>query len=200
MSKPKQENKELKEKTRNGSAAPVSNPAAKNSVPSPEIKKRGSAVKRAAKNSVKTEEKQPNNLSPVDNPIIRNREIVAKINTISPVKTTNKLYGGYLNNTLSPIYHSADYVSVLRDLNTALQNKTTLNDLFSVYNSTLTEKLLCRFVAFGVFHEKSKCLNLKLTSTLGSTYSSRFSYQKRTILLWSALQTHLQLLIRVINF
>lgn len=171
MSRSKQENKEITKKV--SSTAPVTNPAAKNSLPEPESKKREKAVSKSAAKSVKTPVKEPVNIAPVENPIVKNREIVAKINTINPVKSSNKLYGGYLNNTLSPVYRSIDYISILRDLNNSIQNKTTLSDLFNIYSSVLTEKLLCNFVAFGIFHEKSKCLNLKLTSTLGSTYSSK---------------------------
>ena len=150
--------------------APVSNPAAQNSMPN--IDEKPKRAKAATKRVDKITE-TPKNLPPATSPINRNREIVAKINNTSMVKSANKMYGGYLSNTLNPVSQVADYSSIIRDLNTFLQNKNTLNDLYSVFTAVLTEKLNCTFVAFGAYHEKSKCINLKLTSTLGSTYSSK---------------------------
>ena len=83
------------------------------------------------------------------------------------------MYGGYLNNSLSVSKKVINYTDIIRDLNTALQHKKTFNDLSNAIHSVFCEKLNCSFTAFGLFHEKSKCINLKLTNLMGSTYSSK---------------------------
>ncbi len=158
------------------SAKPVSNPSAKNRTPSSTGKRnRGSMPSKSVHVATQsTAAGIPRDLLPTDNPISRNREIVAKINNINLVKSSNKMYGGYLNNALSanvPGYD--DYNSIITDINVSLKNKNSVNDIISVYNSIFIGKLNCSFLAFGSYHEKSKCINLKLTSTSGSTYSSK---------------------------
>jgi len=165
------ENTELKENL----TAPVTNPAAANSMPENSEKNIRKKNSRTKKNSESTHipSNHPKNLTPTENPINRNREIVARISNANMIKSSNKMYGGFIKNTLSPQSKTVDYISIIRELNTALINKNTLNDLFSAFNNVLMTKLHCNFVAFGTYHEKSKCINLKLTDTLGRTYSSK---------------------------
>ena len=166
----KTKNNEIKDKV----TAPVTNPVASNSLPASEKNKRKSVTSNLKpKTRVKTPEHVINPMPVDEDKIAINRQIVAKINSVNPVKTVNKMYGGYLTNTLSSANKAIDYISVIRDLNTYLQGKNTLNDLYNIYNAVLGEKLHCGFVAFGVFHEKSKCINLRLTNSTGSTYSSK---------------------------
>ncbi len=157
------------------SVSPVTNPSGKNSKP---VSSSKAASKPAGKSKTKAKTVPPLNIpavnpAPDNNPILRNREIVAKINNINTVKSSNKMYGGYLTNTLSSQHRAVDYADVVRELNISLQNKKTLNDLFNSIHNVFSEKLHCSFTAFGMFHEKSKCINLKLFSTMGSTYSSK---------------------------
>lgn len=109
---------------------------------------------------------------PVSSPITVDTGIVAKLNNFNLSKSTNKLYAGYLNNSLSN-NKPVDYTDLLLSLNASLQGKTTVHDLYTVLHEIFTEKLSCSFTAFGLFHEKSKCINLKLTNQMGSTYSSK---------------------------
>ena len=154
--------------------APVTNPAAKDSSPAPEKNKRKSVAKKVKEQTKAAAIDKVANPLPIDNEKINiNRQIVAKINNINTVKTSNKMYGGYLTNTLTSVNRAIDYLSIIRELNTYLQNKSSLNDLYNVYNTVLGDKLHCGFVAFGMYHEKSKCINLRLTNTPGNTYSSK---------------------------
>ncbi|MBR6099628.1 diguanylate cyclase [bacterium] len=170
----KDENKKLN--TGSEAAVQVSNPSAINSMPSSEQtekrRRRTSAAKAA---SISAPDSMPKNISPVDNPLERNRDIVATINNINPAKrtTSNKLYGGYLTNTLAASHKSVDYFSVIKDINSSLCGKNTVSDLINTFNTVFMEKLFCSFVAFGMYNEKSKCINLKLTSTTGNKYSSK---------------------------
>ncbi len=157
------------------SVQPVTNPVAQNRKPK-ETTKRTPKAKTSTKKSTKTAtivDSPAQNSLPKTNPLEKNREIVARINSISTVKSSNKMYGGYLNNSLSVSKKVINYTDIIRDLNTALQHKKTFNDLSNAIHSVFCEKLNCSFTAFGLFHEKSKCINLKLTNLMGSTYSSK---------------------------
>ena len=157
------------------SVQPVTNPVAQNRKPK-ETTKRTPKAKTSTKKSTKTAtivDSPAQNSSPKTNPLEKNREIVARINSINTVKSSNKMYGGYLNNSLSVSKKVINYTDIIRDLNTALQHKKTFNDLSNAIHSVFCEKLNCSFTAFGLFHEKSKCINLKLTNLMGSTYSSK---------------------------
>ena len=108
--------------------------------------------------------------SAVSNPIQKDIGIVERLNTLNKNKTTNRLYGGYVKNPTATA-NTIDYNSFICDLNKKLHAKTTSNDLFSVFHDILCAKLNCEYTAFGLYHEKSKCINLKLTDNLGSNYS-----------------------------
>ncbi len=163
-------NKEKTSKKKNLSS-PVTNPSAQNVLPSSKKgRKSSSAVNSAAINDSPLNRTK---ISEADSSINKTREIVAKINDINLVKSSNKMYGGYLTNTLSPAHRIIDYMSVISDLNINMRSKSTANELISVFNNIFTSKLHCSFVAFGTYQEKSKCINLKLTSAIGNTYSSK---------------------------
>jgi len=97
--------------------------------------------------------------------------IVARINNFNTQKTNNKLYSGYLSNSITP--RALDFMGFVGDLNRALVGKNTATDLFNALHNVFTEKMNCAYTAFGIFHEKSNCINLKLQNKLGSTYSSK---------------------------
>ena len=108
--------------------------------------------------------------APISNPIQKDVGIVERLNTLNKNKTTNRLYGGYVNNP-SATSKNIDYNSLISDLNKKLNTKTNTNELFATFHETLCAKLNCEYTAFGLYHEKSKCINLKLTDKLGSNYS-----------------------------
>ena len=167
----KQENKEIMDEvSKNPQTVSVSNPIAKNSAPDVIEKKKVPARRK------KTTAASPSKISElkpaISNPLTRDSGIVARINNFTVSKTSNKLYGGYLTNSLSA-GKVVDYSELIQYLNLSLQNKKTTHDLFTVLHNVFVEKLNCIFTAFGVFHEKSKCINLKLLNKMGGTYSSK---------------------------
>ena len=99
--------------------------------------------------------------------------IVARINNFN-VKNHNRLYGGFMTD---PRVHtnntSIDYTELITELDRALKDKNTIHELFTAVHNVLCEKLSSVYTAFGVFHEKSKCINLKLFNHAGSPYSSK---------------------------
>lgn len=167
----KQENKEIMDEvSKNPQTVRVSNPIAKNSAPDVIEKKKVPArrKKATAASPSKISELKP----AISNPLTRDAGIVARINNFTVSKTSNKLYGGYLTNSLSA-GKVVDYSELIQYLNLSLHNKKTTHDLFTVLHNVFVEKLNCIFTAFGVFHEKSKCINLKLLNKMGGTYSSK---------------------------
>lgn len=97
--------------------------------------------------------------------------IVAKINNFNTNKTSNKIYGsGYMNGSSHKVI---DYSDIVYSLNSALSNKTSVQDLFVSVHNLFMEKLNHIFTAFGVYHEKSKCVNMKLFNSMGNTYTSK---------------------------
>lgn len=160
----------MDEVSKNPQTVRVSNPIAKNSAPDVIEKKKVPA--RRKKTTVASPSKISALKPAISNPLTRDSGIVARINNFTVSKTSNKLYGGYLTNSLSA-GKVVDYSELIQYLNLSLQNKNTTHDLFTVLHNVFVEKLNCIFTAFGVFHEKSKCINLKLLNKMGGTYSSK---------------------------
>lgn len=128
----------------------------------------------ALKNSVEKKvapKETPAQNTKTSNPITSEiSNIVAKINHFNTTKTSNRLYGGYMNAG----YHKiVDFSELVYSLNSALINKTSEQDLFVSMHNVFAEKLDSVYTAFGVYQEKSKCINLKLFSALGNTYTSK---------------------------
>ena len=105
----------------------------------------------------------------ISNPI-ETSDIVAKINNFNTTKTSNRMYAGYMNANTKRV---VDYSDLVFSLNRVLPEKTTSADLFSAMHDVFSEKLNNVYTAFGTYHEKSKCINLKLFSALGNTYTSK---------------------------
>ena len=67
----------------------VTNPAAKNTPPKKNSDKSSKKITTA-----KQVNEPAKNRAPVENPLTKNREIVARLNHINTVKTSKKMYGG----------------------------------------------------------------------------------------------------------
>ena len=100
-------------------------------------------------------------------------DIVAKINNFNAFRTTNRLFSGGMTSPISTSHKVVDYSELLLELNQNFKDAEGLNDLFSKVNNTFKEKMDSNFTAFAIFHEQSKCLNLKLYTKRGETYSSK---------------------------
>lgn len=108
------------------------------------------------------------------NPIAeKTSSIVAKINNFSSYKTNNRLHSGGLTTPVATERKNINYVELLEQLTKNFQEAMDLHELFSSINTTFNEKTGCNFTAFGLFHEKSKCINLRLYTKRGETYSSK---------------------------
>ncbi len=145
------------------SEKPVSNPLSKqlNALKKP-------ALKTPAKTTTKKEVKRTSN--PIS---AETSDIVARINNFNTNKTSNRMYAGYMGNANASSHRVIDYAELVNNLNNTLCKKKTIYDLFSAIHNLFTEKLNNVFTAFGAFHDKSKCINIKLFNSMGSTYTSK---------------------------
>lgn len=94
--------------------------------------------------------------------------IVAKINNFNTHRTNNRIFPR--KNTAGKI---VDYTELLGEMNVNFKKSKDLHELFNKINDTFNEKMESSFTAFGLYHEKSKCINLRLYTKRGETYSSK---------------------------
>ena len=118
--------------------------------------------------------KVENQTEKVSNPFAeKTNSIVAKINNFNTYRTNNRLYSGGITNPVATNNKIVNYADLLQELGGNFQKNGGLSDTFNAINKTFKEKMDCNFTAFGLFHEKSKCINLKLYTKRGETYSSK---------------------------
>ena len=106
--------------------------------------------------------------------------IVAKINNFNTYRTNNRLYSGGIINPVATNNRIINYADLLQELGEKFQQSVSLHEMFNAINTTLYEKMDCNFTAFGLFHEKSKCINLKLYTKRGEAYSSKILLSDET--------------------
>ena len=100
--------------------------------------------------------------------------IVETINNFNTSRTKPRLFANNNYNTsLKTLKSNVNYFEVITDLSDAFQNSKSMVDLFGKLTDVFIGKLKWNFVGFGLFHDKSKCINLKLFSKSGNTYTSK---------------------------
>ncbi len=99
--------------------------------------------------------------------------IVETINNFNTVKTKPKSYAtNYATNTNATSVN-VNYFDIMKNISDTFQNSNNIVDLFSGLKDIFINKLQWNFIGFGLLHEKSKCINLKLYSNTSNTYSSK---------------------------
>ena len=196
------ENKELKKNTKRNSKTLNSNPISKTKPAIENIK-----MISVPKDSVQTNPAQEDglklkktrkNLNNLIKPISVAEEatlgsIVETINNFNITRTKPRSYATNYVQNVNNAGSSINYFEIMKNVSDAFQNNRSMVDLFSELNNIFVNKLKFSFVAFGLLHEKSKCINLKLYSKTGNTYSSKVflsdennpiikSYQTKTII------------------
>ncbi|MBE7713284.1 MAG: diguanylate cyclase [Cyanobacteria bacterium SIG26] len=99
--------------------------------------------------------------------------IVETINNFNTTKSKPKSYAQNFVDSSSYSNPNVNYFDVLKNLSDIFQNSKNMINLVTQLNDIFVNKLKWNFVAFGMLHEKSKCINLKLYSKTGNTYSSK---------------------------
>lgn len=171
--------KDIKAKMPKKADKTVSNPLSKqlNELRKPALKTPES-VKIDIEPTVKKEDKKSQKTT---NPITaETSSIVARINNFNTNKTANRMYAGYMNISPANSHRVIDYAELVHSLSDTCSNKTGVHELFTAVHELFTENLNSVFTAFGVFHEKSKCINIKLFTPMGSTYSSKILLSDET--------------------
>ncbi len=117
--------------------------------------------------------KKSEDIKKVTSPITsETSDIVARINNFNTNKTSNRMYAGYMNSAVNS-HRVVDFSDLVQSLNSRLSDKTNIHDFFLAVHNLFSEKLKSVYTAFGIYQEKSKCINMKLFSSMGSTYTSK---------------------------
>lgn len=66
-----------------------------------------------------------------------------------------------------------NYAALMKNVSDVFQDNTSIINLFSKLSNIFVDKLGWNFIGYGLFHEKSKCINLKLHCKTGDSYSSK---------------------------
>ena len=173
-------NKELnKAKKQQGRKSLSSNPMAKK-LPIDGVKMISTPVESAAievPDASKLKETK-NKLNDMIKPISFEEEsninsLIETINNFNTTKTKSRSYTNeYATNTFK-VNPNVNYFDVMKNLCEAFSSHKNMADLISQLNNLFIHKLKWNFVGFGLLHEKSKCINLKLYSKTSSTYTSK---------------------------
>lgn len=99
--------------------------------------------------------------------------IVETINNFNTSKTRPRLFANNNYKTTTKPIANVNSFEIMTKLSEAFQNNKSMVDLFSELTNIFVGQLKWNFVGFGLLHEKSKCINLKLFSKTGNTYSSK---------------------------
>ena len=98
--------------------------------------------------------------------------IVETINNFNSTRTKAKNYTNKLENSTAN-YISINYFDIMKSISDIFNNNRGIVDLISQLNNIFVNKLKWGFVGFGLLHEKSKCINLKIYSNVGNSYTSK---------------------------
>ncbi len=99
--------------------------------------------------------------------------IVETINNFNTTKTKPRSYTNEYATNIAKLSTNVNYFEIIKSISDAFQNHKNMVDLISQINDVFVNKLKWNFIGFGLLHEKSKCINLKIYSKTGNTYSSK---------------------------
>ena len=123
---------------------------------------------------VKTKKKLNNLIKPISVPEENSlTNIVETINNFNNNKTKPRSYTNNYASNKKKVNTNINYFDVMRSISDAFSAHKSMVDLLSRLNNIFVNQLKWNFVGFGLLHEKSKCINLKLFSQTGNTYSSK---------------------------
>lgn len=168
----KQNNKTIKTETKNNASNPIEK------VKSPiEDTKMISVPKSPDIDNIGEISKVQKKLNKLIKPISITEEnsltnIVETINNFNSSRTKAKNYTNKLENSTAN-YVSINYFDIMKSISDIFNNNRGIVDLISQLNNIFVNKLKWGFVGFGLLHEKSKCINLKIYSNVGNSYTSK---------------------------
>lgn len=99
--------------------------------------------------------------------------IVETINNFNTSRTKPKKYNNeYSINSIKTV-SSVNYFEILKEILNAFQSNKSMVEVFGILSNIFVSSLQWNFVGFGLLHEKSKCINLKIYTKTSNTYSSK---------------------------
>lgn len=108
------------------------------------------------------------------NPFSTQTSFSAIVETINHFNTTiAKPKISTSRETTPEINNNINYPVLMKNISDAFQNNTSVINLFAQLNDIFVNKLNWNFIGYGLFHEKSKCINLKLHCKTGESYNSK---------------------------
>ena len=116
--------------------------------------------------------KTPEKHNPYESSKTSFSNIIETINTFNTVsKAPSKFYIPKPDNNKTNLTHN--YADIMRSVSETFQKTSSIVNLFSQISNIFITKLKWNFLGFGLLHEKSKCLNFRLYSNIGNSYSSK---------------------------
>lgn len=171
------ENKELNKAKKQDKKELSSNPIKKNKSLVEDLKMISVPKNKPASETqtlVKTKKKLDNLIKPISVPEENSlTNIVETINNFNNNKTKPRSYTDNYASNLKKVNTNINYFDVMRSISDAFSAHKSMVDLLARLNNIFVNQLKWNFVGFGLLHEKSKCINLKLFSQIGNTYSSK---------------------------
>ena len=171
------ENKELNKAKKQDKKELSSNPIKKNKSLVEDLKMISVPKNKPASETqtlVKTKKKLDNLIKPISVPEENSlTNIVETINNFNNNKTKPRSYTDNYASNLKKVNTNINYFDVMRSISDAFSAHKSMVELIARLNNIFVNQLKWNFVGFGLLHEKSKCINLKLFSQTGNTYSSK---------------------------
>ena len=99
--------------------------------------------------------------------------IVETINNFNTSRTKPRNYNNEYTLNIPKNVSNANYFELLKEILNTFQSNKSMVEVFGKLSSIFISQLKWNFVGFGLFHEKSKCINLKLYSKTSNTYLSK---------------------------
>ena len=118
--------------------------------------------------------KKVTNLSesaPITSPIVQEK-LVSKFNALTINRLANTLSNPQNKGFASEKSLTLNYINIVDEL-VNLSEVSSLTDFYSKIYSIITQNIDSGFIAFGLYKEKSNCINLKLKDKLGNFYSTK---------------------------
>ena len=128
-----------------------------------------------ASDSVISSNNRSKQLKPSQNPFIDKsnfNDIVQTINNFNVSKTKSTSYTTPVVDISDIPDANLNYADIMKNVSDVFQKSTSIINLYSQLNKIFVDKLKWNFIGFGLLHEKSKCLNVRLYSK-ESSYSSK---------------------------
>lgn len=99
--------------------------------------------------------------------------IVETINNFNTSRTKPRQYNTGDNAAAFKAVQGVNYFEIIKEISDTFQKSRSMVDLFAKLSEIFIGNLKWSFAGFGLLHEKSKCINLKVYNKTSNAYSSK---------------------------